>query len=369
MRGDADRRNDGPQASEQQAAENQAFESQGTDQQAAENQAFEPQRTEQQAAESQGFKHQSVLYEETIEALRIKPDGVYVDGTTGGAGHSRGILAKLGAGGRLYCLDRDEEALAAAKKRLEEVESEGRWILVHSVYSDFAKVLESYGEEAVDGILLDLGVSSWQLDRAERGFSYREDGPLDMRMDQSQGESARELLARVSQAELERILREYGEERNSKRIAGAIIRERELHGTPETTTRLAEIIVQAQPAKSRREKGHPAKRSFQAIRIAVNGELAQLETFLNQAVEYLAPGGVLAIISFHSLEDRIVKQAFRKWENPCECPPGLPCVCDKEPLGRAVPRNGILPGEDEQMLNPRAHSARLRVFLREDKVQ
>ncbi len=229
-------------------------------------------------------------------------------------------------------------------------------------------MLEAEGEKAVDGIILDLGVSSWQLDSGERGFSYREDGPLDMRMDQSRGESARELLARIGEEELERILRDYGEEQNSRRIARAILREREQR--PVTTTgQLAEVIIKAQPAKSRREKGHPAKRSFQAIRIAVNGELGELETFLEAVPDYLAAGGVLAIISFHSLEDRIVKQTFRKWENPCECPPGLPCVCGKVPLGKAVPRNGVLPGEDEQKLNPRAHSARLRIFIRAENVQ
>ncbi len=312
------------------------------------------------------FQHTSVLYGESLEALAVKPDGCYLDGTTGGAGHSSGILERLGPGGRLFCLDRDQDALRAAAERLRQVETEAEWTTVHSTYSQFDEVL---GETKADGILLDLGVSSWQLDYEVRGFSYRNDGPLDMRMDQSRGLSAAELLETVDEAQLTRVLRDYGEEQNASRIARAILSWRDAGGALTSTVELAEVIINAQTAKSRREKGHPAKRSFQALRIWVNGELDELETFLAKAPGKLNDNGVLAIISFHSLEDRLVKQSFRKWENPCECPPGLPCVCGAKPLGKAIPRNGILPSELEKKQNPRSQSARLRVFLRQDRVQ
>lgn len=311
------------------------------------------------------FKHVSVLYEECLEALAIRPDGCYCDGTAGGGGHSSGILARLGKGGRLHAFDRDEDALKAARLRLEAVRSEGSWQLHHAVYSDMDRCLAEAGETKADGILLDLGVSSWQLDSAERGFSYQHDGPLDMRMDRSRGISAAELLEKADEAEITRILRDYGEEREARRLAGAIVRRRERVGPIRTTAELADVIVNAMPGKSRREKGHPAKRSFQALRIAVNGELDELETFLAKAPGLLADGGRLAIITFHSLEDRLVKQAFRQWEKPCTCPPGLPCVCGKKPLGKELPRGGILPGEAELKANNRSHSARLRVFVRE----
>lgn len=315
------------------------------------------------------FIHKSVLYDETIQALAIKPDGCYVDGTTGGGGHSAGILAALGVGGRLYCLDRDQDALQAARGRLQQVGSAGRFVLCHSVYSIFDRFLQEQGETGVDGILLDLGVSSWQLDQKERGFSYRFEGPLDMRMDQSQGTTAADLLADIDERELSRIFSVYGEEHNARRIARALLQYRDETGPIRDTMQLAELIAAAQPARSRREKGHPAKRCFQALRIAVNGELDELETFFAKAPDFLKPGGRLAIISFHSLEDRLVKQAFRRWESPCECPTGLPCVCGKISLGRAYPRNGILPSQAELDEFPRSHSARLRVFIRADKVQ
>lgn len=313
---------------------------------------------------AEGFRHTSVLYEECLRALAIKPAGCYADGTAGGGGHSSGILRALGKGGRLHAFDRDPDALKAAEARLSAIASEGRWFLHHNVYSQMDEVLRAAGEEQADGILLDLGVSSWQLDSGERGFSYRFDGPLDMRMDQSRGRSAADLLNTAPEAEIRRILRDYGEEKEASRLARAIVRCREKEGPIERTGQLAELIVRTMPAKSRREKGHPAKRSFQALRIAVNGELEELETFLAKAGTLLAPGGRLAIITFHSLEDRLVKQAFRRYEHPCTCPANLPCVCGKKPLGKEEPRGGILPSAEELAENQRSHSARLRVFVR-----
>lgn len=311
-----------------------------------------------------GFAHKSVLYDACLEALAVKSDGCYVDGTAGGGGHSSGILKALGPGGRLHAFDRDEDAIQAAGARLRATESAGKWFLHHNNYAQMPEVLRQAGESKADGILLDLGVSSWQLDQRERGFSYRFDGPLDMRMDRSCGISAAELLAEADEAEIRRILRDYGEEREAYRIARAIVRRREEKGPLQSTAELADLIVSCMPAKSRREKGHPAKRSFQALRIAVNHELDELETFLGFAPEWLSPDGRLAVITFHSLEDRLVKQAFRKWEKPCTCPPHLPCVCGKKSLGREEPRGGIVPDREEEEENPRAHSARLRVFVR-----
>ncbi len=315
------------------------------------------------------FFHKSVLYEETLDALELKADGCYADGTVGGAGHSSGILKALGPKGRLHAFDRDQEALQAAERKLSEVKSEGRYFLHHSVYSKMDEVLKAAGEGPLDGLLLDLGVSSRQFDRAERGFSYRFDAPLDMRMDQSSGMSAADLLASVSEEELRRILREYGEEREAKRIARAIVREREAGRPVQTTKELADLILQVMPARSRRGKGHPAKRSFQALRIAVNAELDELDSFLEKVPALLAPGGKAAIITFHSLEDRRVKQAFRRFENPCTCPPQLPCVCGKKSLGKEEPRGGIRPSAEEVKDNPRAHSARLRVFRRNSEAE
>lgn len=309
------------------------------------------------------FAHKPVLLSETIESLIIKPDGVYLDGTVGGAGHSREILQHLGASGRLICLDRDEDALQVSQKRLQELGSEAQFDLVHANFSDFDTVLADYNLPGLDGVLLDLGVSSWQLDEAERGFSYMKEGPLDMRMDKSQGESAADVIARISPDDLADIFYKYGEEKNSRRIAQAIVNYRDKVGAITTTKQLADIIVKAQPAKSRRANKHPAKRCFQALRIYVNDELGDLEIFLEKIINYMNPDGRICLISFHSLEDKLLKQAFRKWEDPCECPKNLPCVCGKKPLGRAYPRSGITASEAEVENNPRARSCRLRVFV------
>ena len=310
------------------------------------------------------FYHTSILLEETVEALQVKADGLYVDGTLGGGGHSSQILRKLGPEGCLLGLDKDQDALSYATKRLDLIGSSAQVHLKQSDYADFSQVLEDLSLGPVDGFLLDLGVSSWQLDQGERGFSYRNDGPLDMRMDRTCGESAKTFLAGVDQMTLSQILRDFGEERFHERIARAILTYRDEHGPIETTGQLADIVVQAMPASSRREKGHPAKRTFQALRIYINNELGALKTFLDEILTYLKPGGVLAIISFHSLEDRMVKQAYRLWEKPCQCPKNLPCTCGKIPWGKEIPRGGIVPSKEEIEKNPRAKSARLRVFIK-----
>jgi 16S rRNA (cytosine1402-N4)-methyltransferase len=312
------------------------------------------------------FYHTSILLEETVEALRIKADGLYVDGTLGGGGHSSKILESLGPEACLLGLDKDQDALSYAGRRLDQVGTKAHIKLVQSDYADFPKVLEDLHLGPVDGFLLDLGVSSWQLDQGERGFSYRNDGPLDMRMDRSHGESVKEFLARTDQKTLSQIIRDFGEERFHDRIARAILAYRDESGPIETTGQLADIVVRAMPASSRREKGHPAKRTFQALRIYINDELGALRTFLDEILTYLKPGGVLAIISFHSLEDRMVKQAYRLWENPCQCPPNLPCTCGQTPWGKEIPRGGIVPSAEEMAENPRAKSARLRVFVRNE---
>lgn len=307
----------------------------------------------------QNFHHISILLDACLEALRISPAGVYVDATMGGAGHSLRIAERL-AGGMLVCIDRDDEAIANARERLAPV-----WERVTVVKSDFRsidQVLASLGLPGADGILFDLGVSSPQLDHAERGFSYMQDAPLDMRMDRSQQLTAGEVVNGWSRAELRRILSEYGEERYAPLIAAAIERERAKKPI-ETTTELAEIIRGAMPAKALREKQHPAKRSFQAIRIAVNDELSAVREAMGKAVDALNPGGRLAVITFHSLEDRIVKTTFRKNEAPCTCPPEFPvCVCGKIPKGSVVTKKPILPGEEEIAQNARSKSAKLRVF-------
>lgn len=313
--------------------------------------------------ESSEFSHVPVLYEASLKALNIQPQGIYVDCTTGGAGHSAGILQQLSAGGTLICLDRDSEALAAAETRLAAVESKGDYHLIKTDFAFIKEVLEQLEITRVNGILADLGVSSHQLDMRERGFSYHHDGPLDMRMDQETGPTAAELVNTLPQNELAAILRNYGEERYADRLAGAIVqrrRERPFSSTGD----LAAVLTQAMPGKSRKEK-HPAKRSFQALRIAVNGELDSLEALLAAAPGLLAEGGRLAIISFHSLEDRLVKEAYREWEHPCNCPVDLPCVCGKKLLGRTVMgRRGIVADDEEAKANGRARSARLRVFER-----
>lgn len=301
------------------------------------------------------FKHIPVLLDETIAALKIKPDGIYVDGTAGGAGHS-GEIAKRLTTGRLYALDRDPQAVAVAAERLKAYPA----TVVKSNFSEMDKVLALYGVEAADGILLDLGVSSYQLDNPQRGFSYRNDAPLDMRMS-SEGTSAADLVNTLSADELSDIFFRFGEEKFSRRIAASIVRERGKNKI-ETTLQLADIISASVPAAAKRD-GHPARRCFQALRIAVNGELDILEDALDRAFELLAPGGRLCVITFHSLEDRIVKQAFRKYSTGCTCPPELPvCVCGKKPRGRLEPRKPIEPSPEEIERNPRSRSAKLRVI-------
>ena len=304
------------------------------------------------------FTHKSVLLDECIEALNIRPDGIYVDGTLGRAGHSREIVQKL-TGGRLICIDRDMAAIDAAKERL------APWMervtLVHGNFADLGEVLQEMNVTGVDGMLFDLGVSSPQLDDASRGFSYMQDAPLDMRMDKSAALTAYEVVNSWSYEELRRILFEYGEERYAPAIAKAIVRARETRPV-ETTLELVDLIKSAMPPAALREKQHPAKRSFQAIRIAVNGELDALPPMLKSATEALNPGGRLAVITFHSLEDRIVKRAMQDMARGCTCPPEFPvCICGKKPKLKLLTRKPIVSGEAELEENPRARSAKLRV--------
>ena len=304
------------------------------------------------------FHHVSVLLEECIQGLAIKPDGIYVDGTLGGAGHSSRIAAKLTTG-RLIGIDRDNVALEAAAERLKPYED--RVTLVHANFCDMDQALQGLGIDKVDGILLDLGVSSPQLDDGQRGFSYMTDAPLDMRMNGEDVRDARQIVNKWSYEELKRILYDYGEERFAPRIAAAICRRRE-QAPIETTLELVDVIKSAMPASALREKQHPAKRSFQAIRIAVNDELGAVETVMKKAVPLLNPGGRLAVITFHSLEDRIVKNAMAEAAKGCTCPPSFPvCVCGKKPQVRIVTRKPIVSGEEELERNPRARSAKLRI--------
>ena len=304
------------------------------------------------------FHHVSVLLEECIDGLNIKPDGIYVDGTLGGAGHSSRIAAELTTG-RLIGIDRDPVALEAAGKRLEPYKD--RVTLVHSNFSDMDTALAGLGIEKVDGILLDLGVSSPQLDDGERGFSYIVDAPLDMRMNSEDTRDARQIVNTWSYEELKRILYDYGEERYAPKIAAAICRRRE-EKPIETTLELVDVIKSAMPPAALREKQHPAKRSFQAIRIAVNDELGAVETVMKKAVPLLNPGGRLAVITFHSLEDRIVKNAMAEAAKGCTCPPEFPvCVCGKKPKVKILTRKPIVSGDGELEVNPRARSAKLRI--------
>ena len=304
------------------------------------------------------FHHVSVQLEECIEGLANKPDCIYVDGTLGGAGHSSRIAAKLTTG-RLIGIDRDNVALEAAAERLRPFED--RVTLVHANFCDMDQALEKLGIDKVDGILLDLGVSSPQLDDGQRGFSYMTDAPLDMRMNGEDVRDARQIVNTWSYEELKRILYDYGEERFAPRIAAAICRRRE-QAPIETTLELVDVIKSAMPASALREKQHPAKRSFQAIRIAVNDELGAVETVMKKAVPLLNPGGRLAVITFHSLEDRIVKNAMAEAAKGCTCPPSFPvCVCGKKPQVRIVTRKPIVSGEEELERNPRARSAKLRI--------
>ena len=297
-----------------------------------------------------------------MENLAIRPDGIYVDGTLGGGGHSYHILERLTDGGRLIGIDQDTDAIAAASERLAKYGDSVT--IVHDNYEHIAEVLESLSIPKADGILLDLGVSSYQLDNPERGFSYRTDAPLDMRMDQGSALSAKDIVNTYPQEELTRILREYGEERCAARIAANIVREREKKPL-ETTGDLSRIIRASIPGKMREKGGNPDKRTFQAIRIACNRELDVLRDSLDQMIDLLNPGGRLCVITFHSLEDRIVKNAFKRNENPCTCPPEFPvCVCGKKPKGRVVTRKAIAPSAQELEVNRRSASAKLRVFER-----
>ena len=304
------------------------------------------------------FSHRSVLLDECIEGLQIRPDGVYVDGTLGGAGHSSEIAKRL-SGGRLIGIDRDPIALAAAGQRLAPYAD--RVTLVHNNFENIAAVLEELGVGGVDGILLDLGVSSPQLDDASRGFSYMADAPLDMRMNGEDALTAKTVVNEWSREELRRILFDYGEERYAPLIAAAIEREREVKPI-ETTLELAEIIKRAMPSAALREKQHPAKRSFQAIRIAVNDELGAVEKVMRDAPDCLNRGGRLCVISFHSLEDRIVKNGMQAAAKGCTCPPEFPvCVCGKKPKLQIITRKPITAGETELNENPRSRSAKLRI--------
>ena len=305
------------------------------------------------------FQHKSVLLQECIDALNIRPDGIYLDGTLGGAGHSSQIARRLTEGGRLIGVDRDRTALAAAKERLAPYAD--RVTLVHSNFAEIDAILDSLGIPAVDGMLFDLGVSSPQLDDASRGFSYMADAPLDMRMDKDDALTAGAVVNTWPQGELRRILYDYGEERYAPQIAAAICRARE-KAPVETTLELVDIIRSAMPAQALREKQHPAKRSFQAIRIAVNDELGAVSRMMQAAVGRLNPGGRLAVITFHSLEDRIVKSEMQQAAQGCTCPPDFPvCVCGKKPLVKLVTRKPIVSGPAELEENPRARSAKLRV--------
>lgn len=307
---------------------------------------------------SETFTHRPVLLDECIEALNIRPDGIYLDGTLGRAGHSREIARRLTTG-RLICVDRDQAALDAAQDRLKDWMD--RVTLVHSNFDQLDAILDRLGLAGVDGMLFDLGVSSPQLDDGSRGFSYMADAPLDMRMDRSEGLTAADVVNQWSQEELRRILSQYGEERYAPSIAAAIVRRRQ-DKPIETTLELVDIIKSAMPARALKEKQHPAKRSFQAIRIAVNGELEELPPMLRAAAQRLHPGGRLAVISFHSLEDRIIKKTMQELATGCTCPPNFPvCVCGKKPQMKLVSRKPIVATEAELTYNPRARSAKLRV--------
>ncbi len=307
------------------------------------------------------MEHVPVMLSECIEGLRIRPDGVYVDGTVGRGGHSLEIAKRLDTG-RLYCIDRDETAIAEAGEKLKPYKD--KIVFIHGNFRDMARLLSETGVESVDGILLDLGVSSPQLDDGSRGFSYMQDAPLDMRMDKSSPFSAYELVNQTGEQELKRILYEYGEERYAPRIAAAIVRARE-NSPIKTTGELTEIIRSAMPGAALREKQHPAKRSFQAIRIAVNDELSSLSDLMDDAADCLSKGGRLCVISFHSLEDRIVKTAMNSKERGCTCPKEFPvCVCGFKQTMKVLTRKPVTPTEDELKRNPRSRSAKLRIAER-----
>ena len=308
------------------------------------------------------FKHKSVLLYETVDELNIKPDGIYVDGTLGGGGHSYEIAKRLSGGGRLIGIDQDEDAIKAAGKRLEPYMD--RVTIVRNNYCNMDKVLDELGIDKVDGIMLDLGVSSYQLDAADRGFTYNVDTALDMRMDQRQEITAKDIVNKYSEFDLYRIIRDYGEDRFAKNIAKHIVAARQ-EKPIETTFELKDIIKAAIPMKVRATGGHPSKRTYQAIRIELNKELEVLEDSIDMMIDRLKPEGRLCIITFHSLEDRIVKIRFKNNENPCICPPSFPaCVCGKVPKGRVITRKPIVPTDEEINENSRSKSSKLRVFER-----
>lgn len=306
------------------------------------------------------FEHKSVLLYETVDSLTIKPDGIYVDGTLGGGGHALEVCKRLGENGRLIGIDQDADAVKAAGEHLKDYID--KVTIVRNNYVNIKEVLKGLKTEEADGIYLDLGVSSYQLDTTERGFTYREDAPLDMRMDQRNEQTARDIVNYYSESDLYRLIRDYGEDRFAKNIAKHIVRARQVKEI-ETTGELIELIKAAIPAKIRATGGHPAKRTFQAIRIELNKELLVLENSIDTMIDLLAPGGRLSIITFHSLEDRIVKKRFRINENPCICPPGFPvCMCGKKSKGHVITRKPVIPSEEELSENKRSKSAKLRVF-------
>ncbi|HIY29775.1 MAG TPA: 16S rRNA (cytosine(1402)-N(4))-methyltransferase RsmH [Candidatus Mediterraneibacter avicola] len=308
------------------------------------------------------FEHTTVLLHETVDGLNVRPDGIYVDATLGGGGHAFEVCRRLGSTGRLIGIDQDADAIKAAGQRLEGFGE--KVTVIRSNYRDMKPELHKLGIDSVDGITLDLGVSSYQLDTADRGFSYRMDAPLDMRMDQRQKMTARDIVNEYSEVELFRVIRDYGEDRFAKNIAKHIVAERE-KAPIETTGQLNEIIRHSIPMKIQKTGGHPSKRTFQAIRIELNHELEVLRDSLDDMIDMLSPGGRICVITFHSLEDRIVKSAFRRNENPCTCPSHFPvCVCGKVSKGKVVTRKPILPSPEEQESNSRSKSAKLRIFER-----
>lgn len=308
------------------------------------------------------FKHIPIMLNEVLGLLRPQRGGTFADGTLGGGGHSEAILSALPAGSKLYGIDRDNDAICAASARLKPFGD--KFCAIHGNFFNMKELLRAQGVDKLDGILLDLGVSSYQLDNAQRGFSYREDAPLDMRMDSTAALSAYDIVNGYSSERLFRIIKDYGEERYASRIANAIVRARQDKPIA-STLELAELIAQSMPAAARREAQHPAKRTFQAIRIEVNGELAGLEQALNDAHDMLASGGIMAVITFHSLEDRIVKQAFRRYEKPCTCDPKAPiCTCGKVPTAKVLTKKPLTAGEAELEFNPRARSAKLRAIAK-----
>ena len=308
------------------------------------------------------FNHTSVLLKETVDGLNIRPDGIYVDGTLGGGGHSYEVCTRLGEKGSIIGIDQDDAAIEAASARLQDFGE--KVTIVRSNYCDMKSRLQELGIDKVDGIMLDLGVSSYQLDTADRGFSYREDAPLDMRMDRRQKMTARDIVNDYSEMDLYRVIRDYGEDKFARNIARHIVNERGRRSI-ETTGELTEIIRHAIPMKYQKKSGHPAKRTFQAIRIELNRELEVLRDSLDDMIDMLNPGGRICVITFHSLEDRIVKTAFRKNEDPCTCPKDFPvCVCGNISKGKVITRKPILPGEGELEANSRAASAKLRIFER-----